>query len=172
MRCLLVLAAVIAGAAPAAAAPVTTKTLARHLHVPWGVAFLPNGDGLVSERPNGNILRIPAKGGPPQLVRTITDADPNAGEGGLLGLAVSPTYKQDRLVYAYYTSREGGNRIVRFRLYHGAPQTILDGIRSAGNHNGGRIAFGPDGKLYAGVGEAGNTSLAQDLGSLNGKILR
>jgi glucose/arabinose dehydrogenase len=93
-----------------------------------------------------------------------------AGEGGLLGLAVSPHYASDKLVYAYFTS-DSDNRIVRFRL--GGPlHPLVTGIRSGVIHNGGRIAFGPDGKLYAGVGETGDGALAQDRGALNGKILR
>ena len=100
----------------------------------------------------------------------VPGVNTGAGEGGLLGLAVSPRYAQDRLVYAYFTSASD-NRIVRFRL-GGRVRTVLTGLASAGIHNGGRIAFGPDGKLYAGVGDAGNTASAQDRNSLNGKILR
>ena len=92
------------------------------------------------------------------------------GEGGLLGLAVSPHYSRDKLVFAYLTAA-ADNRIVRFRL-GGRVRTVLAGLQKAGIHNGGRIAFGPEGKLYAGVGDAGNTANAQDRGSFNGKILR
>ncbi len=104
------------------------------------------------------------------MARRLGSVDTEAGEGGLLGLAVSPRYSRDRLVYAYYTSSED-NRIVRFRL-KGPERVVLGGLAASGIHNGGRIAFGPDGKLYAGVGDAGDTDLAQDRGSLNGKILR
>jgi glucose/arabinose dehydrogenase len=83
---------------------------------------------------------------------------------------VSPNYTSDRLVYAYFTSGRD-NRIVRFKL--GGPiQPILTGLVRGENHDGGRIAFGPDGKLYAGVGEAGISDLAQRRSSQNGKILR
>ena len=89
---------------------------------------------------------------------------------GCSGWRCRPDYASDQLVYAYYTSSDD-NRIVRFRL--GGPQrVVLDGLAASSIHNGGRIAFGPDGKLYAGVGDAGDTSLAQDRDSLNGKILR
>ena len=144
------------------------RTVATGLSVPWGIAFLPDGDALVAERDTGRILRI--GDGRRRVAMRVPGVNTGAGEGGLLGLAVSPQYVRDRLVYAYFTS-SSDNRIVRFRL-GGRVRTVLTGLASAGIHNGGRIAFGPDGKLYAGVGDAGNTSSSQDAGSLNGKILR
>jgi glucose/arabinose dehydrogenase len=164
-----VLAAVMAAPAPAPA-QVTTEVIATGLEVPWGIAFLPNGDALVAERTTARILRLPRGGGEPRVVRTLPGVDTEAGEGGLLGLAVSPRYRRDRWVYAYYTSASD-NRIVRFRL-RGRVRPVLTGIDRAFNHNGGRIEFGPDGKLYAGVGDASDADLAQDRSSLNGKILR
>jgi glucose/arabinose dehydrogenase len=149
-----------------AAAP---RTIASHLQVPWGIAFLPGGDALVSERTTGRILRISPKGRK-RVVMKVPGVDTGAGEGGLLGLALSPHYSRDRLVYAYFTSPRD-NRIVRFRL-GGRVHPILTGLARGFIHNGGRIAFGPDGKLYAGVGETGNDTLAQNRSSLNGKILR
>jgi len=92
------------------------------------------------------------------------------GEGGLLGLAVSPTYDRDRLVYAYLTTATD-NRIVRFRL-GGEPENVLTGIPASSVHNGGRLAFRPDGMLYATTGDAADGSQAQELGSLGGKVLR
>ena len=163
-------------ATPAATATATAaraparRTIATGLHVPWGIAFLPNGDALVSERTTGTILRIPRGGGTPRTAMVVPGVNVNAGEGGLLGLAVSPGYAADRLVYAYFTSATD-NRIVRFKL-GGELHPILTGLRAGVIHNGGRIAFGPDGKLYAGVGETGDGALAQDRGALNGKILR
>jgi glucose/arabinose dehydrogenase len=145
-------------------------TIVTGLHVPWGIAFLPGGDALVSERTTGRILRISSDGSRKRVVMRLPGVDTGAGEGGLLGLAVSPAYRRDGLVYAYFTSGRD-NRIVRFRL-GGKVRPILTGLRRGFIHNGGRIAFGPDGKLYAGVGETGDTDLAQDFGSLNGKILR
>jgi glucose/arabinose dehydrogenase len=145
------------------------RTIATGLDVPWGIAFLPGGDALVSERQTGRILRISA-GGRKSVVMRVPGVDTSSGEGGLLGLAVSPGYARDHWVYAYFTSR-ADNRIVRFRL-GGALHPILTGLGRGFIHNGGRIAFGPDGKLYAGVGETGQGSLAQNLRSLNGKILR
>jgi len=162
--------------APDPATPTATataprlRTIATGLHVPWGIAFLPDGDALVSERTTGRILRIPHGGGKPRVAMKVPGVNLNAGEGGLLGLAVSPDYASDKLVYAYFTS-DTDNRIARFKL-GGKLDVILKGLKAGGIHNGGRIAFGPDGKLYAGVGETGDTGLAQDRDALNGKILR
>ena len=164
------LAALVVTAPLVMAADATAKTIATGLHVPWGIAFLPGGDALVSERTTGDIVRIPAGGGTPQIVMHLPEADVNAGEGGLLGIAVSPEYAADGLVYAYETTRTD-NRIVRFRLGE-AVEPILTGIEAGVIHDGGRIAFGPDGKLYAGTGETGRSGLSQNLRSPNGKILR
>jgi glucose/arabinose dehydrogenase len=145
------------------------STVASNLQVPWGLAFLPNGDALVSERTTGQIVKIKGPGRQ-HVVMQVPGVDTAAGEGGLLGLAVSPGYRRNHWIYAYLTTAND-NRIVRFHL-GGALHPIFTGIARGLNHDGGRIAFGPDGKLYAGVGETGNTALAQDLSSPNGKILR
>jgi len=147
-----------------------SKVLAKGLSIPWGLDFLPNGAALVTERSSGEILRIPANGGQAKRVMKVPGVDPNAGEGGLLGLALSPDYRKDGLVFAYLTTKRD-NRIVRFELGR-RPQPILTGIERSTIHNGGRIAFGPDGMLYAGVGDAADTTNSQDRDSLNGKILR
>jgi glucose/arabinose dehydrogenase len=150
-------------------ARTTVRTVVSGLDVPWGVAFLPDGSALVAERPTGRIAQIPNGGGrAPNLMR-VPGVVPD-GEGGLLGLAVSPRYSSNGLVYAYLTTASD-NRIVRFRL-GGSVRPILTGLQKASIHDGGRIAFGPDGKLYAGVGDAGNSSNAQNRSSRNGKILR
>jgi glucose/arabinose dehydrogenase len=155
--------------------PGTLSVIATGLNVPWALAFLPSGAALVTERETGRILRVPAAGGNPTEVMRIPDVATDTAEGGLLGVAVSASYPSDGLVYAYYTTRTD-NRIGRFRLGDsskgGSIQTILTGLRKGTIHNGGRIAFGPDGKLYAGVGETGDRGLAQDRSVLNGKILR
>jgi glucose/arabinose dehydrogenase len=148
----------------------TPHTVASGLNVPWGLAFLPDGDALVSERATGRIKRIPRGGGRARTVMRIPGVARDFGEGGLLGIAVSPRYSRDRMIYAYYTSSRD-NRVVRFRL-GGKLHTVIKGIHRAGNHNGGRIAFGPDGNLYIGTGDAGDRGNAQDRDSLNGKILR
>jgi glucose/arabinose dehydrogenase len=145
------------------------EVVASGLEAPWGLAFLPGGDALVSERDSGRILRV-RPGSEPEQVGTVPGVAPG-GEGGLLGLAVSPEFARDQLVYAYFSAAVD-NRIVRFRLGGGQVEVLLDGIPRAGIHNGGRIAFGPDGMLYAGTGDAAERSTAQDPGSLGGKILR
>jgi glucose/arabinose dehydrogenase len=144
------------------------QVLVRRLVVPWGLVFLPNGDALVAERKSGRILRVTPTGTVSEA-QTITDSR-DTGEGGLLGLAISPKYAEDGLLFAYYTSTSD-NRIVKFRLGE-LPEPILTGIHKAGNHDGGRLAFGPDGMLYAGVGDANEPARAQDPAALNGKILR
>ena len=150
--------------------PATPADAATGLQVPWGIAFLPDGRALVSERETGRILSIPPGGGEPRVEMSVPGVDPDAGEGGLLGIALSPGYADDGLVYAYLTTVDD-NRIVRFRLGE-EPEPILTGLARGQIHNGGRIAFGPDGQLYAGVGDTGDLSLPQDPESLNGKILR
>jgi glucose/arabinose dehydrogenase len=144
--------------------------LATGLEAPWGIDFLPGGDALVTERDSGRVLRV-APDGRTTVVTTVEQAAPR-GEGGLLGLAVSPTYEQDRLVHLYVTT-EQDNRIVRMSTDDPAElEPVVTGIPKGTIHNGGRLAFGPDGLLYAGTGDTGDTSLSQDPGSLGGKVLR
>ena len=146
------------------------ETVASGLVAPWGLAFLPDGSALVTERDSARLLQM-RPGQPVQVLGTIPGVVPG-GEGGLLGLAVSPTYATDQWVYAYYTA-QSENRIVRFRLNAlSTQQLVLSGLAKNTIHNGGRLAFGPDGMLYAGVGDAGNTANAQNTASMNGKILR
>ncbi|MFE4826831.1 PQQ-dependent sugar dehydrogenase [Streptomyces sp. NPDC056672] len=165
-------------AAPAKGSVKVVSTVTEGLASPWGLAALPDGDLLVSSRDEGTITRVDGESGKKTLVSTVPGVSAS-GEGGLLGIALSPTYGADRLVYAYFTT-ESDNRIARM-LYDerkpvgqqmGAPDTVLRGIPKGTIHNGGRIAFGPDKMLYAGTGETGDGQLAQDRKSLAGKILR
>ncbi|WP_454197824.1 PQQ-dependent sugar dehydrogenase [Nocardia sp. Marseille-Q1738] len=144
------------------------EQVAENIDVPWGLAFLPDGAALVAERDTGRILRLVPGRAPEQVYQVPGVAA--RGEGGLLGLAVPPDYAETRYVYAYFTA-DADNRIVRFRL-DGQPEVLVADIAKAGNHNGGRIAFGPDGMLYAGTGDAGQSRRSQDPASPNGKILR
>jgi glucose/arabinose dehydrogenase len=163
---------------PAKGSVKVVSTLTEGLKSPWGLAALPGGDLLVSSRDEGTITRIDAHSGKKTLLGSVSGVAP-AGEGGLLGIALSPSYRSDHLVYAYFTT-QSDNRIARMRYdpdkpageQLGAPDTILRGIPKGFIHNGGRIAFGPDKMLYAGTGESGHSSEAQDKSSLGGKILR
>ncbi|WP_250505451.1 PQQ-dependent sugar dehydrogenase [Bowdeniella massiliensis] len=166
--------------APPAASPSASQSasaenaedgaaLASELKAPWSIAFYRDVP-LISERDTGRILAL--RDGLLTEVATIEGVQ-HGGEGGLLGLAVTG---DDLFVYS---TAEDGNRVQRYgltddggQLRLSEPETILEGIPAAGNHNGGRIAFGPDGKLYVGTGDAGQRELSQDLDSLAGKILR
>lgn len=152
--------------------PRVAGVVAQGLTTPWGLAFLPDGSALVSERDTGKIKRVTTNG----QVTTVGEVPGvvPAGEGGLLGIAVSPSYREDHLVYAYLTAADD-NRVVRMtydggRL--GTPQPVVTGIPKGRIHNGGRMEFGPDGMLYIGTGESGDKPLSQDVESLGGKILR
>ncbi len=154
---------------PETAGPVEVETsvVAAGLEAPWGLAFLPDGGALITERDSGRLLRLDASGNIEEVQRL---PEGGTGEGGLLGITLSLNYESDELVYAYYTTAQD-NRVVRFRLGE-EPEPVLTGIPVASFHNGGRIAFGPDGLLYVGTGDAGERGIAQDPNSLGGKILR
>ncbi|MCA1728041.1 MAG: PQQ-dependent sugar dehydrogenase [Actinobacteria bacterium] len=146
---------------------VETTVIATGLEVPWGLVFTPDGEALVTERDSSRLSSVDSSGNIKELQKL---PESGSGEGGLLGLALSPDYERDGLIYVYYTTDED-NRVARFRLGED-PEPILTGIPVQSYHNGGRIAFGPDGLLYVGTGDGGEPSNAQDLNSLGGKILR
>lgn len=159
---------------PGPVEPTAIEELATDLDVPWGLAFLPDGSALISGRDDASIVRVTAEGEVTE-VGTVPGVQ-HGGEGGLLGLAVAPDSAATGpvTVYAFLTTADD-NRIVRMS-YDGAalsePTVVFDGLPAAERHNGGRIAFGPDGMLYVGAGDAAQPENAQDLDYLGGKILR
>jgi glucose/arabinose dehydrogenase len=182
----LFLAGVAAEAAPAASAPLaessstpshkpdlnaTPEVIATGIQMPWGLTFLPGGDALITERQTSRVLRI-RPGRPPEPVRTIPDVHIPGGDGGLLGLDISPRFARDNLVYVFFTAVGGESRIARFKLDSDEPLEVILAFRRGENHSGGGLKFGPDGMLYATVGNGHIMESSQDLSNLNGKILR
>ena len=161
-----------ASATPAPSGPPrVVGTVARGLEVPWGIAFLPDGTAVVTERDSRRVFVV--GDGEVTQVGSVELATPD-GEGGLLGVAVSPAYDEDGRVF-FYATTEDDNRVVSATLRDGRlgrPEPVLTGIPKNNYHDGGRLAFGPDGRLYVSTGDAGQPDLAQDRGSLAGKILR
>ncbi|QWC85503.1 PQQ-dependent sugar dehydrogenase [Nocardioidaceae bacterium] len=157
--------------------PTVVATAAAQLQAPWGLDFLPDGSALVTERDTTRVLHlVPQPGQQRYDVREVATVDQAApeGESGLLGIAVSPSFEQDQRVFLYVSTAED-NRVLRTTFDGsslGELEPILTGIPNGFIHDGGRLAFGPDGFLYVSTGEIGQPDLAQDRGSLGGKILR
>ncbi|HMK53703.1 MAG TPA: PQQ-dependent sugar dehydrogenase [Methanobacteriaceae archaeon] len=145
-----------------------TEVVAQNLEVPWAIDFLPDGRMIFTERVGRvNVM----EGNQTRVVGNITVTTNQ--ESGLMGIAVDPNFNQNKYIYVYYT-KGSVNRISRFVLNDKITNetVILDNIPSSPIHNGGRLKFGPDGKLYLTTGDAGNSNSAQDTNSLGGKILR
>jgi glucose/arabinose dehydrogenase len=149
------------------------QVVATGLEVPWEIAFLPDGRALVTERP-GRVRMLDAQGrlGDEPVAEVAVSA---LGEGGLMGLALDPDFEAERLVYLYFTT-EAGLRLERWALGEDdrlrREATLVSDIEAGPIHDSGRIAFGPDGRLYVATGDAGFGELAQRDDSLNGKFLR
>lgn len=160
------------GAEPTSDVPQEPEELATGLDVPWGVAFLPDGSALVTERDTARVLQLLPGEEPRELATVPGVAAQN--ETGLLGIAVSPDYETNGHVFVYLTSTTD-NRVLR--MVHDGEElrpdvVVLEGIPRETYHSGGRIAFGPDGHLYVATGDAAVPSTSQDPESLAGKILR
>jgi glucose/arabinose dehydrogenase len=145
------------------------NVVATGLTVPTGLVVLPDGTAVVGERDSGRILQVFPDRSPAQELMVVPGVDA-AGDGGLLGLALSPTFAEDGLLYAY-VSTATDNRVVRFPL-GGTPNPVLTGIPRGEVGNGGGLLFGADGSLFVGTGDTGNPALAEDPLSLAGKVLR
>jgi glucose/arabinose dehydrogenase len=169
-----------AGAAQASARPAgipgDPEQVAGDLTIPWAISWLPDGQSaLVTQRNDFHVLQV-GRDGSKTDVGVVPESETTDGEGGLMGVAVSPTWDGagDTSVYFLHTAAEG-NRVARMS-FDGSSlsgyEVIVDGIAKNRFHNGGRLAFGPDGFLYATAGDAQDTDSAQDQNSLNGKILR
>lgn len=149
--------------------------IAHDLSSPWGLTFLPNGSALVSSRDTGDIRRIDPATGQHVLVGTVSNVVAR-NDSGLLGLAASPGFTEDRTVFAYLTTAID-NRVVALKFAEdlgsfAQVRVVLDGIAAGSGHQGGRLAFDRDGHLWVTTGDANDPTLAPNPESLNGKILR
>ncbi|MCZ4125357.1 PQQ-dependent sugar dehydrogenase [Streptomyces sp. H39-S7] len=157
--------------------PVCEVTqIATDTDIPWGLVTLPDGTILYNRRDAHDIVHLNPATGAKSTVGTVPNVENTDGEGGLTGLAISSNYASDHWLYIMHTSPTD-NRIVRIKLDNdklttSSEQILLSGILRNKFHDGGRLRFGPDGKLYASTGDAQNGDNAQNKNSLNGKILR
>ncbi len=154
------------------------RVVAENLDTPWGIALLPDGGMLVTERP-GRVRLISAAGDLQYKPVAVLSQVREEGEAGLLGITLHPDFLGNKYVYLYYSYSVNritiANRVVRMTLVDNElkdEKIIIDGIPGAANHDGGRIKFGPDRYLYVTTGDAQQSQLAQDTNSLAGKILR
>ncbi|MCC7274881.1 MAG: PQQ-dependent sugar dehydrogenase [Alphaproteobacteria bacterium] len=154
---------------------IAAATWVEGLEAPWSLVFLPDGRALVSERPGR--IRLVANGRLAAEPVARIEAT-QGGEGGLMGLALHPAFPREPWLYAMHTHTEHGqvgNRVIRLRLEGDRAvfdRVVLGGVPGARFHNGGRLAFGPDGMLYVATGETYDAPRAQDPADLGGKILR
>ncbi len=167
-------AAVTTGAACSSAICTVTQ-VATDTDVPWGLTQLPSGDVLYARRDAFDIARLNPVTGAKTSIGQVPNTQGTDGEGGVMGIAVAPTFSSDPWLYIMHTSPTD-NRVVRIRytngVLSGSPQVLLTGIARNKFHNGGRLRFGPDGKLYVATGDGQNSAWAQDVNNLAGKVLR
>jgi len=159
---------------PTDSANAESITLASGLAAPWSVVRLDGGGALISQREGGEVLELTASGDLREA--GVVPGVVSGGESGLHGLALLDG--DTRWLYAYHGAAED-NRVVRMPLIGepgsltlGAVEVVVSGIPRASTHDGGRIAFGPDGMLYIATGDAGQRERARDRDFLGGKILR
>jgi glucose/arabinose dehydrogenase len=175
LLCVLLLAGCGGGDEPRSksAGSPKVRTVATGLDTPWSIAWLPDRRALVTERP-GRVRLLSASGElRDEPVGEVDVVESDGSESGLLGIAVDPEFADNGFVYLYRTTG-GGNEVARYRFAGdrlAEDGVVVEGIGAGPIHNGGRLAFGPDDRLYITTGETGDDSLAQADG-LNGKVLR
>jgi glucose/arabinose dehydrogenase len=166
--------AVTTGASCATALCSVTR-VATETDLPWGLTTLPGGQVLYGRRDAFEIVRLDPATGTKTVVGRVPNVAGTDGEGGVLGIAVAADFAADPWLYVMHTS-PADNRVVRIRyldgVLTGTPEVLLTGIPRNKYHNGGRLRFGPDGKLYISTGDGQNGDWAQDLTILAGKVLR
>ncbi len=159
--------------ADAVSAEIKVETVADNLKIPWELVFAPDGRIFFTER-DGNLWVIENES--LELVATFPTS--HMSEGGLLGLALDPEFEKNNFLYLYQTYFDfelHHNKVVRYTVNNNQltdEQILIDKIPGALWHDGGRIKFGPDEKIYITTGDATNANLSQKIGSLAGKILR
>lgn len=173
LLCVLALAGCGGDEQPVSKDASRVRTVASGLDTPWAIAWLPDRRALVTERP-GRVRLLSAAGElREEPVGEVDVVESDGAESGLLGIAVDPEFADNGFVYLYRTV-ESGNEVARYRFADDRlteDGVVVAGIRAGPIHDGGRLAFGPDGQLYITTGETGDSSLAQARG-LNGKVLR
>jgi glucose/arabinose dehydrogenase len=157
---------------------LATTVVQSGLRFPWDIAFAPDGRMFVTERAGNILIYASAAPGAPQLSNNPVAGIRAEGEAGAMGLAIDPSFATNHFVYVCASRTDGGwlNQVLRYRETNNTLTldgfVMRTGMFAGGNHDGCRIRFGPDGKLWITMGEVGNTAFSQNPNALNGKILR